>query len=312
MGYPIFPGEDEKEQLGCIMEIFGPPEPSLIEQATRGKLFFDPSGRPRPVISSKNHRRVPLTKSLSAVLKTDDVAFNDFIAKCLTWDPEQRLTADGAVLHPFISGKKMERPPAFSRTSSNESGIAPANKIYGGSGRSSSSTTTGSGQFRVIGSRPLPEVPRVRQNNQSPINNAHLATQRVVSAAKTPLVIARNTRETSVSSASLAARPTPECASPAKSFTKFSAVNSQSGPMSYKGSFSPRKISSSAIPQLGSSRARQTSHSVSAQTTGDYSGISGGVSTDNLNQLNSAILRSMARDVSAGKISAMTVDDQAD
>jgi dual specificity tyrosine-phosphorylation-regulated kinase 2/3/4 len=37
-GYPIFPGENEQEQLACIMEVFGPPEKHLIEKSTRKKL----------------------------------------------------------------------------------------------------------------------------------------------------------------------------------------------------------------------------------------------------------------------------------
>lgn len=42
-GYPIFPGENEQEQLACIMEVFGPPERHLIEKSTRRKLFFGKS-----------------------------------------------------------------------------------------------------------------------------------------------------------------------------------------------------------------------------------------------------------------------------
>lgn len=39
-GYPLFPGENEVEQLACIMELFGVPDFSLIEEAQRKKLFF--------------------------------------------------------------------------------------------------------------------------------------------------------------------------------------------------------------------------------------------------------------------------------
>ncbi|KAJ6257980.1 hypothetical protein Dda_7770 [Drechslerella dactyloides] len=42
-GYPIFPGENEQEQLACIMEVFGPPEKHLIEKSSRKKLFFGES-----------------------------------------------------------------------------------------------------------------------------------------------------------------------------------------------------------------------------------------------------------------------------
>ncbi len=39
-------GEDEKEQLACIMEIMGPPPPSLIQGAPRASLFFNTGWRP--------------------------------------------------------------------------------------------------------------------------------------------------------------------------------------------------------------------------------------------------------------------------
>jgi len=39
-GYPLFPGENEQEQLACIMEIQGVPERYLIERSTRRKVFF--------------------------------------------------------------------------------------------------------------------------------------------------------------------------------------------------------------------------------------------------------------------------------
>ena len=40
-GFPLFPGEDETEQLQCIMEILGVPPRDLVEKATRRKMFFD-------------------------------------------------------------------------------------------------------------------------------------------------------------------------------------------------------------------------------------------------------------------------------
>lgn len=39
-GYPLFPGENEVEQLACIMEIFGLPPENLLNKATRKRLFF--------------------------------------------------------------------------------------------------------------------------------------------------------------------------------------------------------------------------------------------------------------------------------
>lgn len=39
-GVPIFPGENEHEQLACIMEIIGVPDHSIINRASRRKTFF--------------------------------------------------------------------------------------------------------------------------------------------------------------------------------------------------------------------------------------------------------------------------------
>ncbi|KAG5977541.1 hypothetical protein E4U55_006690 [Claviceps digitariae] len=105
-GVPIFPGENEQEQLACIMEVFGPPEKHLIEKSTRKKLFFDSMGKPRLSVSSKGRRRRPSSKTLQQVLKCDDEVFLDFIARCLRWDPERRLRPEDAVRHEFITGQK--------------------------------------------------------------------------------------------------------------------------------------------------------------------------------------------------------------
>jgi dual specificity tyrosine-phosphorylation-regulated kinase 2/3/4 len=116
-GYPIFPGENEQEQLSCIMEIFGPPARDIIEKASRRKLFFDSSLKPRVTVSSKGRRRRPSSKTLSAAIKCDDEAFLDFLTQCLRWDPEKRLRPDQAVSHPFITNEPFRRAgPVSSRT----------------------------------------------------------------------------------------------------------------------------------------------------------------------------------------------------
>jgi dual specificity tyrosine-phosphorylation-regulated kinase 2/3/4 len=109
-GVPIFPGENEQEQLACIMEVFGPPEKHLIEKSTRKKLFFDSMGKPRLTVSSKGRRRRPSSKTLQQVLKCDDEAFLDFVARCLRWDPDRRLKPEDAIRHEYITGIKVSTP----------------------------------------------------------------------------------------------------------------------------------------------------------------------------------------------------------
>lgn len=145
-GYPIFPGENEQEQLACIMEIFGPPEKHLIEKSSRKKLFFDSLGKPRVTVSTKGRRRRPSSKTLQQALKCDDEAFLDFITRCLRWDPERRLKPDEAMQHEFITGvRKSVRPPPR-LNGANNSVSSPVKRFP-------SSQTP---QSRV---RPLPEPP---------------------------------------------------------------------------------------------------------------------------------------------------------
>lgn len=147
-GYPIFPGENEQEQLACIMEVFGPPEKHLVEQSTRKKLFFDSMGKPRLTVSTKGKRRRPSTKTLQQTLKCDDEAFLDFIAKCLRWDPERRLKPDEAMQHDFVTGLK-KRPNTVASTIANFSS-SPAKRH------------TLQAPLRI---RPLPEAPTYAKNS---------------------------------------------------------------------------------------------------------------------------------------------------
>ena len=43
-GFPIFPGENEQEQLSCIMEVLGPPDKEFINRSSRKRLFFGMRG----------------------------------------------------------------------------------------------------------------------------------------------------------------------------------------------------------------------------------------------------------------------------
>ncbi len=157
-GFPIFPGENEQEQLACIMEVFGPPEKHLIEKSTRKKLFFDSLGKPRLTVSPKGKRRRPSSKSLQQVLKCEDDAFLDFITRCLRWDPDRRLKPDDAVLHEFItrtkSSARLIRPHLSSVMSSP---LKRHNSIQ-----------------TPAGTRPLPEPPVTSFKNGAAVRNREM------------------------------------------------------------------------------------------------------------------------------------------
>jgi dual specificity tyrosine-phosphorylation-regulated kinase 2/3/4 len=162
-GYPIFPGENEQEQLACIMEIFGPPEKHLIEKSSRKKLFFDSMGKPRVTVSSKGRRRRPSSKTLQQALKCDDDAFLDFIRRCLRWDPERRLKPDEAMQHEFVVGIK-RTAPARTRLAQG-SGPTATNSPVKRFNTIQTPRNKPSQQQEGGGTRPLPEPPATSYKN---------------------------------------------------------------------------------------------------------------------------------------------------
>eukprot|EP00899_Mesostigma_viride_P024180 jgi/Mesvir1/4947/Mv04570-RA.2 len=102
-GYPLFPGENEVEQLACIMEIQGKPPMHLVEAASRKKMFFDADDNPRIVANSRGKKRRPGSKDLASVLRCPDPSFVSFLEGCLRWDPLERFSADDALQHEFIT-----------------------------------------------------------------------------------------------------------------------------------------------------------------------------------------------------------------
>ncbi|XP_037600789.1 dual specificity tyrosine-phosphorylation-regulated kinase 4 [Cebus imitator] len=94
-GYPLFPGENEVEQLACIMEVLGLPPARFIQTASRRQTFFDSKGLPKSITNNRGKKRYPDSKDLMMVLKTYDTSFLDFLRRCLL---------DGEVLAKYSSG----------------------------------------------------------------------------------------------------------------------------------------------------------------------------------------------------------------
>ncbi|CAG5132878.1 unnamed protein product [Candidula unifasciata] len=118
-GYPLFPGEEEGDQLACIIELLGMPPPHLLEQAKRARNFISSKGYPRyctvntlpdgtEILQGGNSRRgkprgLPGSKDLVTALKgCDDPLFLNFLRKVLDWDPLQRLTPSQALRHAWL------------------------------------------------------------------------------------------------------------------------------------------------------------------------------------------------------------------
>ncbi|XP_017002867.2 dual specificity tyrosine-phosphorylation-regulated kinase 2 isoform X2 [Drosophila takahashii] len=120
-GFPLFPGENEVEQLACIMEVLGLPPKVLISVARRRRLFFDSRDAPRCITNTKGRKRTPGSKSLAQILHCQDRYFIDFLQRCLEWDPAERMTPDEAAHHEFLQPSTSSRHRSCRMSSSSSS-----------------------------------------------------------------------------------------------------------------------------------------------------------------------------------------------
>ena len=122
-GYPLFPGEDEGDQLACIFEILGMPEQKQIDVSKRARIFVSSQGHPRYCTYAQGpdgryclmggkskqgkHRGPPGSRKLESMMrkKCDDRMFVDFIRRSLDLNPSTRLTPTDGLRHPWISGR---------------------------------------------------------------------------------------------------------------------------------------------------------------------------------------------------------------
>jgi dual specificity tyrosine-phosphorylation-regulated kinase 2/3/4 len=114
-GRPLFPGENETDQLLWIMSALGSPPSSLLSESSKKTVFFSATGQIKIVPNSHGTRRQPSSTSLTKLIASSDPHFLDFIssnhyAECLEWIPEQRLTPEQAGFHPFLSSPPFPDP----------------------------------------------------------------------------------------------------------------------------------------------------------------------------------------------------------
>ena len=72
-------GENEVEQMQCVMEILGLPPAALMERATRKGQFFEADGSVRMTANKAGQRRFPASKDLSQALRCNDGPFLSFL-----------------------------------------------------------------------------------------------------------------------------------------------------------------------------------------------------------------------------------------
>lgn len=105
IGRPIFPGDDELEELAMITELLGKPPMKLVLEGKRRDEFYDENYELKQTPATET--RKPGAIRLEDIIASKDRHLFDFLYKCLTWDPAQRLTATSGLQHPWIKTREI-------------------------------------------------------------------------------------------------------------------------------------------------------------------------------------------------------------
>ena len=102
-GEPLFPGNNEQEQLEFIMELCGMFPEAMIDKSRKKEHYFDTDYSPFLIEDPKHGiMRIPESRTFEEAIPSSDELFLDFIRQCLILDPDQRPGAAEAVQHPWV------------------------------------------------------------------------------------------------------------------------------------------------------------------------------------------------------------------
>ncbi|KAF4790987.1 Homeodomain-interacting protein kinase 4 [Turdus rufiventris] len=134
LGWPLYPGNDEYEQICYICSTLGLPRGQLLYAAQKTQFFFQrvpcSSGTwqlktPRKVMAKPTKRREHIFSSLDQLAvvnvcpvpdpdqeeqakRCDLYRMVELLKRMLTWDSHERITPSAALHHPFISMQELK------------------------------------------------------------------------------------------------------------------------------------------------------------------------------------------------------------
>jgi dual specificity tyrosine-phosphorylation-regulated kinase 2/3/4 len=100
-GCPLFPAKNEQDLLVLQLELLGVPPDHVLARAKRAAEFFS-GGRPLRSTDRKGRVHPAGSRSLADSCRNPDPNFHDFVARCLMWDPIDRMTPGEAMCHPWM------------------------------------------------------------------------------------------------------------------------------------------------------------------------------------------------------------------
>lgn len=144
-GTPLFAGEDEADQLACIMEVLGMPPQPLLDGCKRTRHFVSSRGFPRYCTlttrsdgqcqlsggrsSRGKYRGPPGSKDIAKALKgCDDPMFLDFLTRCFEWDPLKRMSPPQALRHTWLHRRVPKNFQDLENTNKSEALKVPTSK----------------------------------------------------------------------------------------------------------------------------------------------------------------------------------------
>lgn len=118
-GRPLFPAPSERDLLEMMIKYIGFPPKEFITGAKRADKYFDSEGKMKPIqqtsYSKKNNNNkvIPFSLNFENLLNcnmgpnqdpnNEICLLCDMIKKCLRWCPNQRLTMEAILSHPFMT-----------------------------------------------------------------------------------------------------------------------------------------------------------------------------------------------------------------
>lgn len=113
----MFSGENKMEQIASIMEVCGYPPSDLLDNCKLKDVYFTEENVPRYITvenycpgssqivgysEKKKPWMEPGSRDIAAFIGDTDQNLINFIMRCLTWHPHQRLSVFQALNHPWL------------------------------------------------------------------------------------------------------------------------------------------------------------------------------------------------------------------
>ncbi|XP_075917333.1 uncharacterized protein LOC142915382 isoform X1 [Petromyzon marinus] len=115
------------QEVAGITKIVGRPPLMMLHAAPDGPRYFNFFGQ----LTKECRQETPQCCPLKEFLKTRDPLFLDFISSILRWNPDDRLTPESALKHPWMSAAPAP-PPGFHQAPASKinSHLAPSTKTF--------------------------------------------------------------------------------------------------------------------------------------------------------------------------------------